>query len=383
MIHECKEEFYFTGDKLSDTLFDESAVFFDIETTGFSPVHSQIYLIGCAYRKDTQICAEQFFAESKEEEPLILSSFLELLSRFKTLISFNGIGFDIPFLKAKCEIYNQPDRFSDMNCIDIFKSVSMVKFLLKLENYKQKTIEAFLELKWEDQYSGGELINVYDRYTREPNKEDLHLLLLHNYEDIMGMPALLPVLSYVELFKGNYSIEESKICDYQGYDGITQKELLITLKNHYPVPKRVSFQYKDYYLIANDYKTSIRIPIYEGELKYFYSDYKNYYYLPEEDIALHKSVASYVDKGYRENARAANCYNRKTSRFLSQYEEIMNPVFYKEYKDSTGYFELTEDFCQSEVMLERYVNHILKLMLQQKKAKAATNKSTKKNGDRK
>ena len=383
MIHECKEEFYFTGDKLSDTLFDESAVFFDIETTGFSPVHSQIYLIGCAYRKDTQICAEQFFAESKEEEPLILSSFLELLSRFKTLISFNGIGFDIPFLKAKCEIYNQPDRFSDMNCIDIFKSVSMVKFLLKLENYKQKTIEAFLELKREDQYSGGELINVYDHYTKEPNKEDLHLLLLHNYEDIMGMPALLPVLSYVELFKGNYSIEEAKICDYQGYDGITQKELLITLKNHYPVPKRVSFQYKDYYLIANDYKTSIRIPIYEGELKYFYSDYKNYYYLPEEDIALHKSVASYVDKGYRENARAANCYNRKTSRFLSQYEEIMNPVFYKEYKDSTGYFELTEDFCQSEVMLERYVNHILKLMLQQKKAKAATNKSTKKNGDRK
>ena len=383
MIHECKEEFYFTGDKLSDTLFDESAVFFDIETTGFSPVHSQIYLIGCAYRKDTQICAEQFFAESKEEEPLILSSFLELLSRFKTLISFNGIGFDIPFLKAKCEIYNQPDRFSDMNCIDIFKSVSMVKFLLKLENYKQKTIEAFLELKREDQYSGGELINVYDHYTKEPNKEDLHLLLLHNYEDIMGMPALLPVLSYVELFKGDYSIEGAKICDYQGYDGITQKELLITLKNHYPVPKRVSFQYKDYYLIANDYKTSIRIPIYEGELKYFYSDYKNYYYLPEEDIALHKSVASYVDKGYRENARAANCYNRKTSRFLSQYEEIMNPVFYKEYKDSTGYFELTEDFCQSEVMLERYVNHILKLMLQQKKAKAATNKSTKKNGDRK
>ena len=383
MIHECKEEFYFTGDKLSDTLFDESAVFFDIETTGFSPDHSQIYLIGCAYRKDTQICAEQFFAESKEEEPLILSSFLELLSRFKTLISFNGIGFDIPFLKAKCEIYNQPDRFSDMNCIDIFKSVSMVKFLLKLENYKQKTIEAFLELKREDQYSGGELINVYDHYTKEPNKEDLHLLLLHNYEDIMGMPALLPVLSYVELFKGDYSIEGAKICGYQGYDGITQKELLITLKNHYPVPKRVSFQYKDYYLIANDYKTSIRIPIYEGELKYFYSDYKNYYYLPEEDIALHKSVASYVDKGYRENARAANCYNRKTSRFLSQYEEIMNPVFYKEYKDSTGYFELTEDFCQSEVMLERYVNHILKLMLQQKKAKAATNKSTKKNGDRK
>lgn len=378
MIHECKEEFYFTGDKLSDTLFDESAVFFDIETTGFSPVHSQIYLIGCAYRKDNQICAEQFFAENKEEEQLILSSFLKLLSGFKTLISFNGIGFDIPFLKAKCEIYKQPDLFSNMECIDIFKCVSTVKFLLKLENYKQKTIETFLGLKREDKFSGGELINVYDRYTKEPNEEDLHLLLLHNYEDIMGMPALLPVLSYVELFKENYSIEGAKICDYKGYDGITQKELLISLKNHYPVPKRVSFQYKDYYLVANDYKTSIRIPIYEGELKYFYSDYKNYYYLPEEDIALHKSVASYVDKSYRENARPANCYNRKTSQFLPQSEEIMNPIFHKEYKDSTCFFELTEDFCQSEIMLQRYVNHILKLMMQQKKSKTSSNKGGRK-----
>lgn len=369
MIHECKKEFYFTGDKLSDTLFDESTIFFDIETTGFSPVHSQIYLIGCAYRKDNQICAEQFFAEQKEEEQLILTCFLELLSGFKTLISFNGIGFDIPFLKAKCEIFKQPEHFSDMNCIDIFKSVSTIKFLLKLENYKQKTIESFLDIKREDRFSGGELINVYDHYTKEPNKEDLHLLLLHNYEDIMGMPALLPILSYVELFKENYSIEEAKICDYKRYDGITQKELLITLKNQYPTPKRVSYQYKDYYLIANDYKTTIRIPIFEGELKYFYADYKNYYYLPEEDIALHKSVASFVDKGYRENARPANCYNRKNSRFLPQSEEIMNPVFHKEYKDTTQYFELTDDFCQSEVMLRRYVNHILKLMIQPKKRK--------------
>lgn len=367
MIHECKQSIYFTGHKLSDTLFDESSLFFDIETTGFSPAHCQIYLIGCAYRKDNQICTEQFFAENKEEEAAILSRFMELLSTFQTLISFNGLGFDIPFLKAKCEMYNINESFSSMNNLDIFKSVSTVKFLLKLENYKQKTIEAFLDLKREDRFSGGELINVYERYTKNQNKEDLSVLLLHNYEDIIGMPSLLPILSYVELFQEKYTIEEAKICEYRGYDGKTQNELLITLHNEYPVPKRASFQFKDYYLVSNDYKSTIRIPLYEGELRYFYADYKNYYYLPEEDIALHKSVASYVDKSYRENARASNCYNRKTSRFLPQYEEIMNPVFKKEYKDSTCYFELTEDFCQSDSMLRRYVNHILKLMIHPQK----------------
>ena len=46
----------------------------------------------------------------------------------------------------------------------------------------------------------------------------------------------------------------------------------------------------------------MRVPLYEEEMKYFYSNYKNYYYLPDEDTAIHKSVASYVDKKYRVQA---------------------------------------------------------------------------------
>ena len=60
----------------------------------------------------------------------------------------------------------------------------------------------------------------------------------------------------------------------------------------------------------------IRVPIVEDELHYFFSDYKNYYYLPEEDIAVHKSVAAYVDKAYRENAKAYNSYSKKRSIFV-------------------------------------------------------------------
>ena len=38
------------------------------------------------------------------------------------------------------------------------------------------------------------------------------------------------------------------------------------------------------------------VPMYEEEMKYFYKDYKEYFYLPEEDMAIHKSVSMYVDK---------------------------------------------------------------------------------------
>ena len=363
MKHIQKEELYFRRDRLSDQLFDEDSIFFDIETTGFSPAHSSIYLIGCVRRKDEKLYTDQFFAENPSEEKQIVTAFLELLKDYHTIISFNGIGFDIPFVKAKCDIMKIEENFKDYNYLDIFKSISELKFLLKLPNYKQKTIEAFLDISREDEFSGGELINVYHEYVKQPDEEKERLLLLHNYEDIIGMPELLPVLSYQELFHGQYAVKQTELGTYKAIDGTQQKELLITLKNDYLVPKRASFQWHEFYIIMKGDTTSIRIPIYKGELRYFYPNYKDYYYLPQEDMAIHKSVATFVDKGYRENAKASTCYTRKEGEFLPQYYTIMNPEFKKEYKDKISYFELTDDFCASDIMLRRYVDHILQQML--------------------
>ena len=71
-------KYSFTDELLNHT-FTENAIFFDIETTGFSPAYTQLYLIGCARRKGDTVIIEQLFAESKEDEKQILSSFLELL----------------------------------------------------------------------------------------------------------------------------------------------------------------------------------------------------------------------------------------------------------------------------------------------------------------
>ena len=67
-------------DALTDQLFDEHSIFFDIETTGFSPANSTLYMIGCARRKSNRICIDQFFAEKPEEEAEILAAFFQMLS---------------------------------------------------------------------------------------------------------------------------------------------------------------------------------------------------------------------------------------------------------------------------------------------------------------
>ena len=357
-----KEELYVKSDKLTDKIYDEESIFFDIETTGFSPANSSVYLIGCARRKGKYICIDQYFAENPSEEKIIISAFMGLLKQYKTIISFNGVGFDIPFLKAKCDLYEIPENFAEYNYLDIFKSVSQIKFLLNLENYKQKSIEKFLGIDRADKFNGGELINVYYDFIKSKDDKALELLLLHNYEDVLGMTNLLPILSYVEFFNGQYSITETNIEPYKTIDGEEKNELIITLKNDYLIPKRLSKKTDSFYLILNKETALIRIPIYTGELKYFFPNYKDYYYLPDEDRAIHKSVASFVDKDYREKCHTYNCYTKKQGEFLIQYYDVMNPEFKQDYKDKFSYFELTDDFCSSDVMLRRYVEHILKYL---------------------
>ena len=347
---------------LSDTLFHENSIFFDIETTGFSPMSSICYLIGTLRKDADEILIDQFLASDTTDEKDVILSFLELLNDKTTIITFNGMGFDMPYIQAKCKTYAIDFDFSLFQYVDLFKLVSDVKFLLKLQNYKQKTIEQFLGIYRDDLYSGGQLISVYEEYTRSHSKESEALLLLHNYEDVMGMLDILPVLNYRELFQGGYILDNVVCLPFTSYEGDSGKELIITLNHKFPVPKRVSHRFGDFYISMMANTTKIRVSVYEGTLHYFYPNYKDYFYLPKEDIAIHKSVASFVDKDFREKAKANNCYTKRNGQFLPQFEEIMTPAFRKHYKDKCSYFELTEEFIASEELMYDYVQHILKYM---------------------
>lgn len=354
------------NNKLIQHFFTEDALFFDIETTGFSPANTQLYLIGCARRRGNEMVIEQYFAERPEDEAAVLSCFLELLEKQQTIITFNGTGFDIPYLKAKCSTLHLPETFSAKNNIDLFKIVSSLKFLLKLPNYKQKTIETFLGIDRKDMFDGGQLIEIYRSYVHHPSEEQMHFLKQHNYEDVLGMLDLLPVLSYSQLLKGEYTFLSVESNVYTDFNGQPQKELIFNLKNNLPVPKRVSYGYHEFYLTSAGTDTKLSVRLYDGALKYFYEDYKNYYYLPKEDIAVHKDVACSVDKAYKKKATASTCYVKKASLFLPQYQIISEPAFYKERKDTVSYFELSNAFIDSKQLIQNYIDHILMLMGKQK-----------------
>jgi hypothetical protein len=220
-------------------------------------------------------------------------------------------------------------------------------------------LEVFFGLDREDMYSGGELISIYHEYLKKKDETLKDILLLHNFEDIKGMLTLLSLYAYVPAFSGEFSFVDSEMQDYTGVNGEMHKELFLYFHLHVSVPKKISAGNDIFYLMISGDRLQIRVRLYCGELKLFYPDYKNYYYLPAEDVAIHKSVAFYVDKEYRRHAKASDCYSRKTGIFVPAYEKMQLPCFQTEYQEKVYYIECNAAFLENADVVHDYAVHVL------------------------
>lgn len=340
----------------------EKILFFDIETTGFAAKNSNIYLIGCLYHLADGWNQIQWFADKYNEEGEIISAFMTFSLNYTHLVHFNGTNFDIPFMEQKCQQLHFSYSFEHLTGIDLYKRVSPYKFVLNTPNFKQKSLEYFLGIKRKDTFQGGELINVYHNYVDEPVPNDLQLLLLHNADDLKGLVQLLPLLSYYDLFNRPLTAKKVQANTYRDYFGNPHQELLIRVSLPCKLPVSIKCHANSCYFSGKDKIGHFRIPIYEEELKYYYTNYKDYYYLPDEDVAIHRSVASFVDKDYRIKATASTCYTRKFSSYLPEWDLLIQPFFRRDYRSKEVFFELTDDIKQNREIFSRYAEHILHMI---------------------
>lgn len=320
---------------LGDIALPEKTIFFDIETTGFSPSSTHLYMIGCCLFENGGWQLIQWFDETgtPEGEKLLLTAFSEKAAACQSCISFNGRTFDFPYIQKKAAAHGLPDPLSHLYHVDLYKKLKPHKALFKLKDFRQKSVEAFLGIHRSDLYSGGELIPVYASYVHDKDASKFDSLMLHNFEDVKGMFDLLPMLSYLAFFDGAFEINEMRRC---GTDFL----FTLALKHFVKIPVTVSCENFDFTLTA--YTGQIRVHGFEGELKYFYDNYKDYEYLTLEDEAIHKSVAAFVDKKFRQKATRRNCYTKKTDFFLPESEIVFSPHFKRSYEDKTFWFSASE-----------------------------------------
>ena len=348
----------------------EETVYFDIETTGFSADVTALYLIGCIYFKEGEWQLIQWFAEDKNAEKEALSAFSDFIKDKKYLICYNGTTFDLPYLRKKYEKHGLTFQSYKYEIIDFYRVFSSYRKFLGLIGLKQKEVEAYLGILREDKYSGGELVEWYAkflklRFSDSSEKEEIYkTLILHNSDDLAGLARLTKLYNFIKeletLINSGDELEIDCVVDD------TTGKIILSTKVDFDILRKDDLRGDGFSCCFIAESTANRIDLtldmYETELKLFYKDYKNYYYLPKEDMVVHKSLAAFVDKDNKEKAIASNCYTRHKGHFIKLPKGTTLPMFKSEYADKTMYTIVNEKLLASKESLSAIFRSFLRYL---------------------
>ena len=361
----------------------EDTLLYDIETTGLNPKSSQLYLLGILLFHKENIELIQYFAESVLDEEEILEQFFQLCQTKKVLISFNGEGFDNRFIETMAKSYGKLPLHLNLKQLDLFKLIRKRKKFYGLESCSLKSCERFLGIYREDRCSGGELISVYQDYLQNKNSEKKNLLLLHNREDIQNLPALFSFLAYENIFQGNVHFQRAELlardeiikknCSNQSESTLeiehleleerqnsrTSEKLCLKFSLPLSIPVPLTLTPKNFLLEIKETSLCLTVPLYQGELCYFFKDYKDYEFIPSEDRVIHKSLAAIYPKEMREKAKASTAYQKMKTSFLPIFQE-KEKVFKKTYQDKQCFIPFKENTFEGISAVE-YLLSFLKL----------------------
>lgn len=372
----------------TDTDFDfelfapkDRIVFLDIETTGLKAGSSQLYLIGlCSYEKDGWNLT-QYFAESAAEEMRLLNSLKEFLKEkvkgqdHLILITYNGDMFDLPYLRSVEKQYGLNGTLSQTVSFDLYKAVKPLKKITGLENLKLKTVEKYCGIDREDPYSGGELIYVYEEFLRlsgilpggcednrlneELKKKCLECLLLHNGEDLEDMLPTMNMLGIRYLLEGDFDMDSVQI---QG-EGTKTKVLDMKFRLRTKLPRELYLEDRYFVVSASGEDPllfELCVPVQHDVCRMYFQNYKEYYYLPKDDTAIHKSVGEFVDKSNRVAATAKTCYIWEEADFIPAptLDDRYGPLFYKTWKGD-AFLAFTPEMFENEAAAKDYAKAAL------------------------
>jgi len=191
-------ENYFSGMRLG---------VFDIETLGLNASQCQVVLAGIMeVGPDGSAVQTQYFIESLEEEPLLLSVLEEELNKFDVILTYNGRHFDVPFITKRGQALCSPDyRICPYN-LDLYLIINgHCDFKHYLPNLRQCSVEEYMgvALSRADEISGKESIQLYYDYLECAVPEQKQALeskiLLHNHDDLVQLYRIMPAVQQTNL----------------------------------------------------------------------------------------------------------------------------------------------------------------------------------------
>lgn len=194
---------------------------YDIETTGLFPRNDRIMLTGLLTISDGRATAEQFFAETLNDEKAVLEATLAVLKRADVVLTYNGRSFDIPFTETRAAKYGLKCEMPyDLDLFTVLSGYSEIKKFTG--SLSQKSIERFMGIApdRDDRIDGRESIRLYEQYLESPSYALEKTIMLHNHDDICQLYRILPVVKQTDFHRamsrmgfpaGDYTIKNWKV----------------------------------------------------------------------------------------------------------------------------------------------------------------------------
>ena len=308
----------------------ERLLFFDIETTGFSPKSNMVYLIGLSFiNEEKKLCSIQFLAEGIDDEKELLLAFLGRLSASSDMLlcGYNIKSFDIPFLNARLQKYELPSIA--LKWRDLFSDVKKLSNIFPMKGRRLRDVEAFLGIFREDDKSGGELIGVFFEYALHHEKENEEKLLYHNLSDTQNLFPLLVLDEFKKLFSPAISVEKVILND--------NNSVSLSGSSGINVFSPFSIRTGDFLFTFKENRIKGTINFSHCKMKHYLPDPKSYVYLIEEEKIIPKALSASLEKDRFRKPLKEECYAEEEGDFFpvpDGFEEAASAHFGLLYKSS-------------------------------------------------
>jgi uncharacterized protein YprB with RNaseH-like and TPR domain len=171
--------------------------FLDTETTGLAGgAGTYAFLIGVGSIDEEGFRVRQFFMRDFGDEPSLLAGLTEYLSRFDTLITYNGKTYDVPLLETRYRMARSRPPFARLAHLDLLHGARRL-WKLRLESCRLVELEnRILGLEREGDLPGEMIPYFYFQYLRTQQAFQLVPIFHHNVMDIVSLACLTAVVPF-------------------------------------------------------------------------------------------------------------------------------------------------------------------------------------------
>lgn len=169
---------------------NKDEIILDVETTGLDPLRDNLVLLGFIVFEGEKSYIIQYFAEDNFEEERLLKIYLKMTAD-KTIITYNGDKFDIPFLNIRLDKYGLEPIFPATK--DIYKTISSHRKYFTFESMRLMDMEKHIGIFRNDPSR----YKVISKLTEDIKKRDKpRPIMIHNENDLIATEKLANINDY-------------------------------------------------------------------------------------------------------------------------------------------------------------------------------------------